>query len=187
MNLAVVRIWSQASSGVLEYSLFSEISNMFTLLLARPFFYDPHIRKRHLDILSPGTCNLDLGQPIDQRKGENLRGLQMNPYKPLNMRKCTIHSPPVITQFWTPHCVWAVLASRVPYDSTAEVNNTQFLGEDAHDKPQFGSSARWAEGITGLTRERKEPGPRNNISSYWRPDEAEAKATVSPAPCQRSI
>lgn len=51
MNLAVVKIWSQASSSVLEYSLVLEISNMFTLLLAGPFFYDPHMRKRHLDIL----------------------------------------------------------------------------------------------------------------------------------------
>lgn len=98
MNLAVVRTWSQASSGVLENSLVIEISKMFTLLLAGPFFYDPHRRKVHLDILSPSTCSLDLGQPIDQRKGENLRGFQMSPYKPLNTRKCTIHSPPVITQ-----------------------------------------------------------------------------------------
>lgn len=88
------------------------------------------------------------------------------------------------TELWTPQGVSAVLASRVPYDSTAEVNNTQFLGDNARDKPQFGSSARWAEWVTSLTRGRKEPGPGNNISSYWRPDETEAKAIVSPAPCQ---
>lgn len=68
-------------------------------------------------------------------------------------------------------CVSAVLASRVPYDRAAEVNNTQFLGEDACDKPQFDSNARWAEGVIILTRERKDLGPGNNISSYGRPDE----------------
>lgn len=64
-----------------------------------------------------------------------------------------------------------MLASRVPYDRAAEVNNTQFLGEDACDKPQFDSNARWAEGVIILTRERKDLGPGNNISSYGRPDE----------------
>lgn len=98
MNLAVVRTWSQASSGVVENSLFLEISKVFTLPRAGPFFYDPHMKKGHLDILSPSTCSLDLGQLIDQRKGETLRGFQMSPYKSLNMRKCTTHSPPVITE-----------------------------------------------------------------------------------------
>lgn len=162
MNLAVVRTWSQTSSGVLENCCVLEI----TLLLAEPLFYDPRMRKGHLDIPSPSICSLDLGQPIDQRKGENLRGFQMRPYKPLNIRKCTIHSPPVKTQSINTLCVSAVLASRVPYDRAAEVNNTQFLGEDACDKPQFDSNARWAEGVISLTRERKELGPGNNISSY---------------------
>lgn len=72
MNLAVVRTWSQTSSGVLENCLVLEI----TRLLAEPLFYDPHMRKGHLDIPSPSICSLDLDNQLIKGKGRISEGFR---------------------------------------------------------------------------------------------------------------
>lgn len=66
----------------------------------------------------------------------------MNPYKSLNVRKSSIHSPSVIMQSFEHFSMFLqYLVSLVSCTSTAEikknVKNTWFWGEEAGDKHPF--------------------------------------------------
>lgn len=127
MNVPVVKTWSQARSGVLENSLVLEISKIFYSTASWAFLLWFTHKKgtfgysfpKHLQFRFR-TTNWSKERGESQRVSDE--PLQAPKYEEVYYTFTTCNN----IELWTPQCVSAVLARRVPYDSTAEVKYSVF-------------------------------------------------------------
>lgn len=147
---------------------------MFNLLLAGPFFYDPHMRKRHLDILSPSTWQFRFRTTDwSKERGESQRVLDE-----------LLQAPKYEEVYYTfTTCNNRALNTPVCFCSVSQQGS---LWQHCRNKqyPVFGRGCLWQAPVWQqcqvgwrshpFNQENKGAGvgPGNNTGSFWRPDDS---------------